>query len=181
MENILILAGLILVAIISITSMVFIAKINARLTDLSTTIARQHNSLVKMQNILRSKSATNAVAENSEMIYQDLLQSLIPIMAAMDIMPRATTEHPLWRTLGGLMDAYSQNRFTLEKLRRSIKLDSEISRSVDNYMARADKFLQHLTATEPDGILATTFTNGLLGQSLTFFAQAKQLAAQSNE
>jgi hypothetical protein len=36
--------------------------------------------------------------------------------------------------------------------------------------------LQYLTTTEPDGILATTFTDGLLGQSLTFFNQAQQLA-----
>ena len=58
------------------------------------------------------------------------------------------------------------------------KLDSEISRHVDNYLRRADTFLQHITTTEPDGILATTFTDGLLGQSLTFFTQARQLATQ---
>ena len=30
--------------------------------------------------------------------------------------------------------------------------------------------------TDTDGILSTTFTDGLLGQSLTFFAQAQTLA-----
>ena len=75
---------------------------------------------------------------------------------------------------------YAKNPFTLEKLRRSIKLDTEIARNVDNYMRRADTFLHHLTTTEPDGLLATTFTDGLLGKSLTFFAQAKQLANQEN-
>ena len=69
----------------------------------------------------------------------------------------------------------------MEKLRRCIKLDAEVARSVDNYMSRADGFLQHLTTTEPDGILTSTFTDGLLGQSLTFFAQARALAAQNNE
>ena len=46
-------------------------------------------------------------------------------------------------------------------------------------MRRADNFLHHLTTTEPDGLLSNTFTDGLLGQSLTFFAQAKQLATQN--
>ena len=30
--------------------------------------------------------------------------------------------------------------------------------------------------TDTDGILSTTFTDGLLGQSVTFFAQAQALA-----
>ena len=127
------------------------------------------------------KNTTNAVAEHAEMIYQDLLQNLIPIMAAIDVMPRSTSEHPLWRALGGIMDEYAKNPFALEKLRRCIKLDAEVARSIDNYMNRADAFLNHLTTTDPDGILAATFTDGLLGQSLTFFTQAKQLAAQTNE
>ena len=63
----------------------------------------------------------------------------------------------------------------------SIKLDSEVARSIDNYINRADSFLHHITTTDPDGILSTTFTDGLLGQSLTFFAQAKQLALKGNE
>ena len=78
------------------------------------------------------------------------------------------------------MDEYAKNPFTLEKLRRCIKLDSEVARNIDNYMHRADTFLHHLTTTEPDGLLSATFTDGLLGQSLTFFAQAKQLATQNN-
>ena len=95
-------------------------------------------------------------------------------------MPRSTPEHPLWRALGGILDEYAKNPFVLEKLRRSIKLDSEVARNIDNYMHRADTFLQHLTTTEPDGLLSATFTDGLLGQSLTFFAQAKQLAANNS-
>ncbi len=174
---------LVLISLI-FASLIFIAwfmyRINTRINDTTKTLTHQYNLIVKMQNVLKTKYATNAIAENAEMIYQDLLQNLIPIMAAIDIMPRNTSEHPLWRALGGIMDEYAKNPFALEKLRRSIKLDSEIARNVDNYMRRADNFLHHLTTTEPDGLLSSTFTDGLLGQSLTFFAQAKQLALQES-
>ena len=152
----------------------YIYRINARFTLLNKTLEHQYNLLVKIQSVLKNKSATNAVAENAEMIYQDLLQNLIPVMAAIDIMPRNTPEHALWRALGGIMDEYAKNPFALEKLRRAIKLDSEVARSIDNYIRRADNFLHHLTTTEPDGLLSSTFTDGLVRQSLTFFAQAKQ-------
>ena len=136
--------------------------------------------MVKIQSILKNKSATNAIAENAEIIYQDLLNNLIPVSAALDIMPRNTSEHPLWRTLGGMLDEYAKNPFVMEKLRRAIKLDSEIKRCVTNYMTHADNLLKHLNSTEPDGILTSTFINGLLGQSLTFFTQAYNLATQEN-
>ncbi len=168
----------ILFIIFSITTVLFLVfSINSKVKNLTKTVSHQYNLLVKMQNVLKSKYATNVVTENAEMIYQDLLQNLIPVMASIDIMPRNTAEHPLWRALGGIMDEYAKNPFALEKLRRAIKLDAEVARSIDNYLNRADGFLRHLTATEPEGILAATFTNGLLGQSLTFFSQAKQLAA----
>lgn len=181
MSNTLILVGIIILTLINFGILYFITVINSRIRETTKTLTHQYNLIVKIQSVLKNKSATNAVAENAEMIYQDLLQNLIPIMAAIDIMPRNTSEHPLWRALGGIMDEYAKNPFALEKLRRCIKLDSEVARSVDNYMNRADSFLHHLTTTDPDGILSATFTDGLLGQSLTFFAQAKQLAAQSNE
>jgi len=165
-----------LVALMCAVMMVYLYQLNARMRGVEKTIAHQYNLIVKIQAVLKNKTATNAVAENAEMIYQDLLQNLIPVMAAINIMPRATAEHPLWRALGGIMDEYAKNPFALEKLRRAIKLDPEVARNVDNYMNRADRLLNHLTTTEPDGILAATFTDGLLGQSLTFFAQAKQLA-----
>ena len=181
MQNILILSGISVVIIISIVIATLIFGVNRRVRNLEKTLTYQYNLIVKIQSVLKNKSATNAVAEHAEVIYQDLLQHLIPIMAAIDVMPRATPEHPLWSALGGILDEYNKNPFVLEKLRRCIKLDSEVARSVDNYMNRADAFLQHLTATEPEGILSATFTDGLLGQSLTFFAQARTLAAQSNE
>lgn len=143
--------------------------------------AQEYSLVVKLQGLLKNKSATNAVAEHAEMIYQDLLQSLIPVMAAIDVMPRQTSEHPLWRALGGIMDEYARNPFTLEKLRRAIKLNSEVARSIEKYVARADRLLAHLSANEPDGILSATFTDGLLGQSLTFFAQARGLAARDDK
>ena len=178
MENWLILSAFIIIIGICTAMAIFVYRINERICDTNKTLTHQYNLIVKIQSVLKNKSATNAVAENAEMIYQDLLQNLIPIMASIDIMPRNTFEHPLWRALGGIMDEYARNPFALEKLRRAIKLDSEISRSVDNFMHRADVFLAHLNATEPDGILSSTFTDGLLGKSLTFFAQAKQLATQ---
>ncbi|MBR3930765.1 MAG: hypothetical protein IKJ62_04270 [Alphaproteobacteria bacterium] len=180
MENIIILGVLGLIIISVGTIAICIHKINLRITQMSKTLEHQYNLLVKIQSVLKNKYATNAIAENAEMIYQDLLQNLIPVMASIDVMPRNTPEHPLWRALGAIMDEYAKNPFALEKLRRSIKLDSEVARSIDNYMRRADNFLHHLTTTEPEGLLSNTFTDGLLGQSLTFFAQAKQLAAQTN-
>lgn len=180
MENAIIFGGLFLITLISGTILFYIYRINAQIGNITKTQDHQYALIVKIQSVLKTKSATNAVAENAEMIYQDLLQNLIPIMASIDIMPRNTPEHPLWRALGGIMDEYAKNPFALEKLRRAIKLDSEIARNIDNYIRRADNFLHHLTTTEPDGLLSNTFTDGLLGQSMTFFAQAKQLAAQSS-
>ena len=178
MENIIIFVLFGIIIAISGLCLYFIQKTNTRITNMNKTLDHQYNLIVKLQSVLKNKYATNAIAENAEMIYQDLLQSLIPVMAAIDIMPRNTPEHPLWRALGGIMDEYAKNPFALEKLRRCIKLDTEVARNIDNYMRRADNFLHHLTTTEPDGLLSSTFTDGLLGQSLTFFAQAKQLAAQ---
>ena len=180
MENIIIFSLLSIIVLLIGGISLYIYRINNRINDIGKTLEHQYALIVKIQSVLKNKSATNAVAENAEMIYQDLLQNLIPIMASIDIMPRNTQEHALWRALGGIMDEYAKNPFALEKLRRAIKLDSEVARSIDNYMRRADNFLHHLTTTEPDGLLSNTFTDGLLGQSLTFFAQAKQLATQSN-
>ena len=180
MQTTIILVLLTLITISIIGLFIYIRKLDACTTNLNKTLEHQYNLLVKIQSILKNKSATNAVAEHAEMIYQDLLQNLIPIMASIDIMPRNTPEHALWRALGGIMDEYAKNPFALEKLRRAIKLDSEVLRNIDNYIRRADNFLHHLNTTETDGLLASTFTDGLLGQSLTFFAQAKQLANQSD-
>ena len=178
MPNTLFLIAISLILVFSIIITIMMFRTNAQMQNVNKTLEYQYNLIVKMQSVLKSKSATNAVAENAEMIYQDLLQNLIPIMAAISVMPRNTTEHPLWRALGGIMDEYAKNPFALEKLRRAIKLNADVARNVENYISRADRLLRHLNATEPDGILAATFTDGLLGQSLTFFAQAQTLATQ---
>ena len=174
----LILLGILVVLGIITLAVAVLAHRQIKLMDKN--ISYQYNLIVKIQSILKSKSATNAVAEHAEMIYQDLLQNLIPVLAALNIMPRNTSEHPLWRTLGGLLDEYAKNPFVMEQLRRAIKLDASVKRSVSNYMNRAENLLNHLNSTEPDGILAATFTDGLLGQSLTFFAQAQTLANQEH-
>ena len=180
MQTILFWVAISLILTFSILITITVFRTNARIQNINRTLEYQYNLIVKMQSVLKTKSATNAVAENAEIIYQDLLQSLIPIMAAINVMPRNTTEHPLWRALCGIMDEYAKNPFALEKLRRAIKLDSEIARNIENYISRADRLLHHLNATEPDGILAATFTDGLLGQSLTFFTQAQTLATQEH-
>ena len=160
-----------------ISALFLLLNSHKQIREMNKTLTYQYNLLVKIQNILKNKSSVNETTDKAEIIYQDLLQDLIPIMAAIDVMPRTTSEHPLWRALGGIMDEYAKNPFVLEKLRRAIKLDSNISHNVGHYLNRANMFLQHMSATDTDGILSTTFTDGLLGQSLTFFAQAQALAS----
>ena len=180
MQNILFWVILSLILILGVFVTITLFRVSTHIQNINKTLEYQYNLIVKMQSLLKTKSATNAVAENAEMIYQDLLQNLIPVMATIGIMPRNTTEHPLWRALGGIMDEYAKNPFALEKLRRAIKLDTDVARNIENYISRADRLLRHLNATEPDGILASTFTDGLLGQSLAFFTQAQTLANQEH-
>jgi len=160
-----------------VISLILLINSYKQIREMSKMLTYQYNLLVKMQNVLKNKSSVNETTDKAEIIYQDLLQNLIPIMAAIDVMPRTTSEHPLWRALGGIMDEYAKNPFVLEKLRRAIKLDTNIAQNVGHYLNRANMFLQHMSATDTDGILSTTFTDGLLGQSLTFFAQAQALAS----
>ena len=177
MENIIITIMLITCTVCGLGCLFLLINSYKQTKEITKTLTYQYNLIVKIQNILKNKSSVNETTDKAEIIYQDLLQDLIPIMAAIDIMPRTTSEHPLWRALGGIMDEYAKNPFVLEKLRRAIKLDSNIAHNVGHYLNRANMFLQHMSATDTDGILSTTFTDGLLGQSLTFFAQAQALAS----
>lgn len=176
MENlvILILSASTVAGIVGLT--LFAIIINKKIRILSKNATLQYNLLVKIQQVLKNKFSVSESTDKAEIIYQDLLQDLIPIMAAIDVMPRNTSEHPLWRALGGIMDEYAKNPFVLEKLRRAIKLDVNIAHNISHYLNRANQFLQHMANSDTDGILSTTFTDGLLGQSLTFFAQAQTLA-----
>lgn len=176
MENTIILILLGICTLASLCGVFFVISTNKNIRNITKTLTYQYNLLVKIQNVLKNKFSVNETTDKAEIIYQDLLQDLIPIMATMDVMPRNTSEHPLWRALGGIMDEYAKNPFVLEKLRRAIKLDSNIAHNVSHYLNRANLFLQHMSSTDTDGILSTTFTDGLLGQSLTFFAQAQALA-----
>lgn len=177
MENLTITIMIVLSTVCIVTSLFLLINSNRQIREITKTLTYQYNLIVKMQNVLKNKSSVNETTDKAEIIYQDLLQNLIPIMAAIDVMPRTTSEHPLWRALGGIMDEYAKNPFVLEKLRRAIKLDTNIAQNVGHYLNRANMFLQHMSATDTDGILSTTFTDGLLGQSLTFFAQAQALAS----
>lgn len=177
MENTVILILVSTSAIISLLAAYILLRNTKNMQNISKTLTYQYNLLVKIQTVLKNKMSVNETTDKAEIIYQDLLQDLIPIMAAIDVMPRNTSEHPLWRALGGIMDEYKNNPFVLEKLRRAIKLDSNIAHNINHYLNHANQFLQHMANTDTDGILSTTFTDGLLGQSLTFFAQAQTLAA----
>lgn len=176
MENTIILIIVSISTLFSLGAVLLAINLSKKTRNIDKTLTHQYNLLVKIQNVLKNRMTVNDTADKAEIIYQDLLQDLIPIMATIDVMPRTTTEHPLWRALGGIMDEYAKNPFVLEKLRRAIKLDSNIAHNVSHYLNRANLFLQHMATTDTDGILATTFTDGLLGQSLTFFAQAQALA-----
>lgn len=176
MENTIIIILIAVSAFCSFCSFLFVLSANKHIKNTAKALTFQYNLIVKIQNVLKNKMSVNETTDKAEIIYQDLLQDLIPVMAAIDTMPRTTNEHPLWRALGGIMDEYAKNPFVLEKLRRAIKLDSKIAHNVNHYLNRANLFLQHMATTDTDGILATTFTDGLLGQSLTFFAQAQALA-----
>ena len=176
MENYIAIILISTTTVLSLICFLFMITLNHRFREVSKTLTHQYNLIVKIQNVLKNRLSVNDTTDKAEIIYQDLLQDLIPVMASMDIMPRNSSEHPLWRALGGIMDEYAKNPFILEKLRRAIKLDSNIARNITHYLNRANMFLQHMATTDSDGILATTFTDGLLGQSLTFFAQAQALA-----
>ncbi|MCL2331637.1 MAG: hypothetical protein FWC61_03785 [Proteobacteria bacterium] len=174
--NIIILICLGIIAAGIIAALAVAMGMNSKIKLVARAIAAQNAAISKMRDALRDRAATGAIAENAEIVYQDLVQNLTPVMAELDIKPRDTAEHLLWRTLGGLIDEYGKNPFVLEQLRRSIKLNSAIARNADLFLAHADKLLRHLSAADTDGLLTATFTDGLLGQSVTLLTQAKQLA-----
>ncbi|MCL2748665.1 MAG: hypothetical protein FWE50_01175 [Alphaproteobacteria bacterium] len=169
----------ILAAAVGFLSAILIVITLRKINALNTKLALQTAAIGKMQSALKSRAATNAVAQNAEIIYQDLLQHLIPIAKAANVTPRQTPEHPLWQWAGGLMDEYAANPYILEQIRQAIKLDSTVARATDSYSDHASKFLTYLATADSDGLLAATFSDGLLGQTMTLLAQAKQLAANN--
>jgi len=156
--------------------LIYIKNMRARTTRIEQMMGHQATILSKMQAANRARNATDAIAQNAEIIYQDLLQHITPVAKALEAPLRDTTEHELWRTLGGIADEYAKNPYVLEQLRRLIKLDPQVSRGVDSFLTRAEHLLRHLAAADPDGLLAGTFADGLLGQMMTLLSQAKQLA-----
>ena len=126
MENTWIFIPAVVSCIFTITIFVMVFVLNKKIKLLARATKQHAELLVAIKNILKNKIAVNETTDKAEIIYQDLLQDLIPVMAAIDVMPRSTSEHPLWRALGGIMDEYDKNPFVLEKLRRSIKLDTNI-------------------------------------------------------
>jgi hypothetical protein len=155
---------------------IFLVK---RSSSLNTKLAAMASIIIKMQNTLKSKEVASAIAQNAEIVYQDLLQQLIPITASIGIKQRETPEHPLWRWAGGLMDEYSKNPYVLEQIRQTIKLDSTIARATDTYIDHASNFLEHIVKRDSDGLLTTAFSDGLLGQTITLLSQARQMATNN--
>ncbi|MCL1785975.1 MAG: hypothetical protein FWG39_02385 [Alphaproteobacteria bacterium] len=165
------------VVIVLVCGILYLSWTGVRKTkNMEKLLARQTGLLAKMQENFRGRNSIDAIAQNAEIIYQDLLQHISPVARAAGTSLRESEQHQLWRTLGGIIDEYSKNPYVLETLRKLIKLDSDIARGADAFLARSEKLLRHLAASDPDGLLASTFADGLLGQTMTLLSQAKQLA-----
>ena len=179
MNNINILMVTVLISLfIATTVIVFILE--NRFNKINSIFKNQQLILKRIYQEIKTKTKSDAIIENSELFYQNLLQNLIPLMASIDVMPRESSEeHPLWRSLGAIMDNYAQNPFTLEKIRRAIKLDSNVAQNIETYIEHTNKFLQELEELKKDGILAISLKDGLLGKSLILFEQARQLAQEN--
>lgn len=158
-------------------AIIIIAIITNKFKRIEILFSNQQKILRLIYSEIKNKANNDSLIENSELIYQNLLENIIPLMASIDVMPRESTEeHPLWRSLGSIMDSYAQNPFTLEKIRRAIKLDSNVAQNIESYIEHTNKFLQELEDLKKDGILSMSLKNGLLGKSLILFEQARQLA-----
>ena len=68
MQDTLIIAAIGIVFLVQIAILYFIYTTNTRVRDVTKTLTHQYNLIVKIQSTLKNKSATNAVAENAEMI-----------------------------------------------------------------------------------------------------------------
>lgn len=167
-----------IVLIFAIFLLAYVVRAGRRLKKMDQMIAHQSSILSKMQSTFRTRTAVDAIAQNAEIIYQDLLQHITPVAKALEVPMRDSSEHELWRVLGGVVDEYNKNPYVLEQLRRLIKLDSVVARSSDSFLLRSEHLLRHLATADPDGLLAATFADGLLGQAMTLLSQAKQLANQ---
>ena len=176
-----ILAMLVVALILVFISTLISLQLSRRVKAMEQLLARQSTVLIKTQEAYRARATAEAIAQSADIIYQDLLQHILPIIRAAEVAPRDTTEHPLWQSLGGLVDEYAKNPYVLENLRKSIKLDPDVSRSADAFLSRAEKLLRHLAEKDPDGLLISAFAEGLLGQTITMLSQAKQLAAHGKE
>ena len=172
--NLVILCGIAGVLVVTVIGFVIM---HSQIKKLGHAVSIQATHIAKLHRTLANRQATNAVAENTEIIYNGLNQSIAPITKELGIAPRDTDEHMLWRNIGGLLDEYARNPFVLEQLRRAIKLNPSVARNADAFLDNASKLLRHLNTVDTDGLLSATFTDGLLGQAVTLVSQAKQLAA----
>ena len=71
MQNTVIFITLGIILILTISGILFAHTMNKRIFAITKALEMQHSLIMKIQSVLKNKSATNAVAENAEMIYQD--------------------------------------------------------------------------------------------------------------
>ncbi|MDR0319639.1 MAG: hypothetical protein LBH81_02770 [Rickettsiales bacterium] len=152
----------------------------AKKTDAANKIASHNGTLLKsIAANIATYNQQDSFINNLDIVYQELAHTLAPILKTLEIQPRQTFEHNIWRMTGGLVDAKDKNPFVLEQLRRNIKLDAEFANNVESFMFKARKMLEKMQSVDPDGILSAAFSDGLLGQTTTIFSSAQQLAAAS--
>ena len=72
MQNTIILTLSTLTFIGVIATFIIMMKLSNKISDITNTLTYQYNMIMKIQSTLKNKNATNAVAENAEIIYSDL-------------------------------------------------------------------------------------------------------------
>ena len=95
MENIWIFITVSASSLFVIMTFVMIFVLNKKINLLARATKQHAELLVAIKNVLKNKIAVNETTDKAEIIYQDLLQDLIPVMAATEIMPRYTSNNPL--------------------------------------------------------------------------------------
>ena len=84
MDNPTILILLGIAVICSVISVFYTITANNKTQTIIKNLSLQYNALMKMQQILKNKFSVGETTDKAEIIYQDLLQDLISIMAAMN-------------------------------------------------------------------------------------------------
>lgn len=174
-----IISGAIILLLIAILGAA--EKISKRAENANAVANANTAALREIAKTLATYNQQDSFIKNLDIVYQELSHHLTPILRILEIQPRQTFEHNIWRMTGGLIDAKDANPFVLEQLRRNIKLDSEFATNVDAFLIKAQHMLERISALDPDGILGAAFSDGLLGQSINVLSAARQMASVQND